>query len=115
MRRRARLDERGIPTGESEPVHEASGPLGRRTFDDLFDELEEPAQFAVAAAGRSLTVSFDQGYHFAQVYAPDESDFICFEPMTAPTNALVSGDRLTVVPAGDAYRARFTVAVGSTG
>ena len=115
VRRRARLDERGIPTGESEPVYEASGPLGRRTFDDLFDELEEPAQFAVAAAGRSLTVSFDQGYPFAQVYAPDESDFICFEPMTAPTNALVSGDRLTVVPAGDAYRAQFTVAVGSTG
>ncbi len=115
VRRRARLDERGIPTGESDPVRDESGPLGQRTFDDLFDQLDEPARFAVAGGGRSLTVSFDQGYPFAQVYAPDESDFICFEPMTAPTNALVSGDRLTVVPASGAYGARFTVAVESTG
>jgi len=115
VRRRARLDDRGIPTGDSEPVRDQSGPLGDRTFDDLFDELEEPARFVVAAAGRSLTVGFDHGYPVAQVYAPAGSDFVCFEPMTAPTNALVSGDRLTVVPAGEAYRARFTVAVASAG
>src|SRR5439155_13338911 len=33
VRRRARLDERGIPTGEVEPVSLSSGPLGERDFD----------------------------------------------------------------------------------
>lgn len=115
LRRRARLDDQGIPTGESEPVHGESGPLGQRTFDDLFDQLDEPARFGLAAADRSLTVSFEEGYPFAQVYAPQDSDFICYEPMTALTNALVSGDRLTVVPPGDAYRARFSIAVEPAG
>lgn len=115
VRRRALLDERGIPTGQSEAADGASGPLGQRAFDDLFDQLDDPARFGLAAAGRSLTVSFDEGYSFAQVYAPQGSDFVCCEPMTALTNALVSGDRLTVVPAGQAYRARFTIGAEATG
>ena len=36
VRRRARLDERGIPTGEAEPAKLISGPLDGRDFDDLW-------------------------------------------------------------------------------
>ena len=32
----ALLDGRGIPTGETEPAGDLSGPLGEREFDDLF-------------------------------------------------------------------------------
>jgi hypothetical protein len=58
-----------------------------------------------------VEVRFEQGYPVAQVYAPAEGDFICFEPMTAPTNALVTGERLHVVPRRGMYSARFAVAV----
>ena len=36
-------------------------------------------------------------------------EFICFEPMTAPTNALNSGDGLTVIAPGESYRAAFRI------
>jgi galactose mutarotase-like enzyme len=39
---------------------------------------------------------------------------IAFEPMTAPTNALVAGgDELPFVAPGDSYRAAFSITVTS--
>ena len=40
-----------------------------------------------------MAVEFDAGYPFAQVYAPADAGFVCLEPMTAPANALISGDQ----------------------
>jgi aldose 1-epimerase len=111
VRRRAVLDDRGIPTGDGESFEFETSPLGERTFDDLFDELAEPPVFSLAGGGRRIEVGFETGYRFAQLYAPPEQDFICFEPMTAPTNALVSGDRLQVVEPGRTYRAALSIAV----
>ena len=111
VRRRATLDERGIPTGEAEPVRAEPGPLNGETYDDLFVELSYPPEFVVRGGGRCLEVRFEQGFPFAQVYAPEGEDLICFEPMTAPTNALVTGERLTLVPPGDRYSARFSISV----
>jgi aldose 1-epimerase len=45
------------------------------------------------------------------VYAPVDGDFICFEPMTARTNALVSGEGLALVAPGQQYRAAFRVSI----
>ena len=39
---------------------------------------------------------------------------IAFEPMTAPTNALVSGRNLTLLQPGEAYEASFSIKVTST-
>ena len=75
-------------------------------------EFVDGASFVVRGAGRTIAVTFLEGYSFAQVYAPSESGFICFEPMTAPTNALTSGDSLTRVRPGDAYSAAFRISVG---
>ena len=61
------------------------------------------------ADGRRLSVTFDEGFDWAQVYAPPGKDFICFEPMTAPTDALNSGEGLQVLEPGQRHRARFTV------
>ena len=56
-------------------------------------------------------MTFDEGYPCAQIFAPAGEPVICFEPMTAPTNALVSGDGLrTVAPAAD-FTAVFAIAV----
>jgi galactose mutarotase-like enzyme len=36
-------------------------------------------------------VHFEQGYSAAQIFAPPGEDVVCFEPMTAPTDALSRG------------------------
>jgi aldose 1-epimerase len=60
---------------------------------------------------RALAVEFIEGYDYAQVYSPRDSTFVCLEPMTAPTNALVSGEGLMVLEAEEMYRATFRVDV----
>ncbi len=109
--RHAILDDRGIPTGDDEPADIPPGPLGERTYDDMFTELEEPTEFAVEGGGRRIALRFDTGYPVAQVWAPPTKNFICFEPMTAPTNALVSHDRLWLAQPDDTYEARFTILI----
>ena len=54
---------------------------------------------------------FLEGYPCAQVYAPPARHLICFEPMTAPANALRSGAGLRVLEPGESYRATFAVSV----
>jgi aldose 1-epimerase len=114
VRRRAELDDRGIPTGAAEDVEPYSGPLEERVFDDLFVALEPPGRFVLAGAGRRVELDQDlASYPVAQVYAPEDSDFICWEPMTAPTNALVSGDGLRLVQPGETFSASFSITVSS--
>lgn len=107
--RHLELDDRSIPTGASRPVVATDGPLGRRPFDDGYVDVPGGAEFVVAGGGRRIAVRFDEGYPVAQVFAPCSADVICFEPMTAPTNALVTGDRLALVAPGDSYRATFSI------
>jgi aldose 1-epimerase len=114
VRRRAILDGRGIPTGNSEAVAIEPGPLGDRTYDDHFLELEQPARFVLAGGGRRIELELGEGYPCAQVYATlgtGEDPYICFEPMTAPVNALVSGEGVRSVPPGGSFRADFSVRV----
>jgi aldose 1-epimerase len=112
--RRLVLDDRMIPTGESEPVHFECAPLADRTFDDGFADVDPGRPFVVAAEGRELRVTFTSGYPFAQVYAPPGSQFICFEPMTAATNALrEGGENLPVVRGPASYTAVFELEVAA--
>ena len=105
------VDGRGIPTGARDPVALEPGPLGMQTFDDLFPDIAAGATFALEGGGRRIEVVFEEGYPIAQVFAPRGEDFICFEPMTAPTNALVTGDSLRRVEPGAEFTARFSIAV----
>lgn len=115
VRRHVEVDERMIPTGESEPVSIEPGPLGDRTYDDGYDRLEDPAGFVLAGGGRRLTMEFLEGYPIAVVWRPPNGDFICFEPMTARTNALVAGaPDLRLVDPGGRYTAAFAVGVERT-
>lgn len=108
---RAVLDERGIPTGASDPVALEAGPLGEQTFDDLFPDLAPGSAFTLEGGGRRIDVAFEEGYTYAQVFAPEGQDFICYEPMTAPTNALVSGAGLRRVEPGAEFSALFSIGV----
>ena len=105
----ARLDRRGIPTGRARAEVAATAPLRGRALDDLF-ALAGDRRLELGGAGRRLHLEFDDGYPFAQVYAPADQEFCCLEPMTAPTNALVTGDHPTVRP-GAEFHATFRASV----
>lgn len=111
--RRLVLDQRMIPTGVREPVQRRRFRLGKLSLDDGYDALSVPAEFEAKSPTAAITVDFRAGYHFAQVYAPPDRDFICFEPMTAPANALCSGDGLQLVSPGEDYRAEFAIRIAT--
>jgi aldose 1-epimerase len=106
---RLELDDRMIPTGERRPLTARSFALADSSWDDGLAGLDDPPVFALGADGRRLSVTFDEGFGSGQVYAPPGKEFICFEPMTAPTDALNSGNGLRVLEPGQRHRARFTV------
>jgi aldose 1-epimerase len=110
LRRHLLLDDRGIPTGEAEPVQGLDGRIADRTWDDAFDQLEPPARFDVTAGGRSISVHYDDGYPVAQVFAPPGQEYVCAEPMTAPTNSLAGPDGVHPwVTAGERWSATFRI------
>jgi galactose mutarotase-like enzyme len=98
-----------IPTGDTQPVTIEPGKLGERTFDDAYTGLGDEPRFVLSGGGRRIVVTFLDGYPYAQVYAPENQALICFEPMTAPANALRSGEGLMLLGPGDTYSAVFTV------
>ena len=72
----------------------------------------DAAPFVLAGGGRRIELSVGSGYRFAQVYAPGDDDVVAFEPMTAPTNALVTGGPdLPLVEPGQRYEATFSITV----
>jgi galactose mutarotase-like enzyme len=108
--RRALLhDASMIPTGESSPTDPGLRRLGSSEWDDGFADLTSPPRFVLSSDGSEVALTFMRGYHFAQVFAPPGSDFVCFEPMTAPTNALGSGADLPVVAPGGRYETAFAI------
>ena len=110
-RRHLLLDERAIPTGETEVRPATTFELGDRHFDDGYDRLPDGAEFSVSGgAGRSRS-RFERGYPVGQIFAPAGSSFICFEPMTAQTNALRSGVGLRRAFPGRDHVAVFSIAV----
>jgi aldose 1-epimerase len=116
--RRAVLDDRGLPTGAGESLEdgECSGPLGDRGFDDSFDRLAPPQPgraptFSVADGHRRVSVEFVDGFVVAHVFAPATADFICFEPMTAPVDALSTGRGLRWAQPGAPFTAEFAIHV----
>jgi aldose 1-epimerase len=110
--RRLALDDHQIPTGPERTLPAQSFLLAGHAFDDGFDSVSEHAHFAVAAGERRIALDFLAGYPCAQVFAPPARQFICFEPMTAPANALRSGSGLRLLRPGERLRAGFAVSVG---
>ena len=109
--RRLAVDERKIPTGEAAPAADLSGPLGERSFDDGFEELEGDV-FALSGGGRRIELRLESGYRFAQLFSPPGKELICFEPMTAPANALRTGAFGLATPQ-QPYSAVFSVSVAA--
>ena len=112
VRERLELDDLALPTGSREPVDIGGVTLGKRTFDDAYVAPANAAPFVLAGGSTRIEVSMGKGYPFAQVYAPEDDEVIAYEPMTAPTNALVTGGPdLPLVRPGDVYAAAFSITV----
>jgi aldose 1-epimerase len=110
VREQLRLDSQMLPTGERMKAPVRAGVLGSRTFDDAYAAPEDSAPFVLAGGGRRIELALLAGYPYAQVFAPADDDVIAFEPMTAPTNALVAaGPDLPLLARGDSYRAVFSI------
>lgn len=106
------LDRRMLPTGERVAARVRGGALGARTFDDAYVAPPGGAPFVLAGGGRRIELALDDGYGYAQVFAPAADAVIAFEPMTAPTDALVAGGpELAILAPGATYRAAFSVTV----
>jgi galactose mutarotase-like enzyme len=99
------LDAQMLPTGSTHPVVIPAGRLGDRAFDDAYTAPDGP--FALEGGGRRIELAFETGYPYAQVFAPPGDALIAFEPMTAPTNALVAG----TAALRSHYRAAFSIRV----
>jgi aldose 1-epimerase len=109
-----------IPTGERKPVEFADPqPLRGLQVDDVFSNLvrgaDGRAHFWVEGKQEKIAVVYGPKYAVAVVYAPAAREFICFEPMTAITNAfnLAHGGlypELQSVPPGGTWKESFWIA-----
>jgi aldose 1-epimerase len=80
-----------VPTGRLAPSPYARPQsLEGIQLDDVFTGLEANAdgltEFVLEGAAERVRVLFGSQYKVAVVYAPAGKDFVCFEPMTGPTN-----------------------------
>ncbi len=105
------LNAKQIPTGRRQSQPEEEQVIGGRTFDDGY-ALGTDRRFALTGRGVRLDVAFDGGYPFGQLWVPAGRSFACLEPMTAPTNALLT-DAYAVALPGAPYAAEYRIAVSS--
>jgi aldose 1-epimerase len=88
VREHYQLSSKMIPTGEKKPLDLPDPlPLQGHQLDDVFGGVNSTAEFWVEAKGRRISVRFGPKFPIAVVYAPQSTNVVCFEPMTAITNA----------------------------
>jgi aldose 1-epimerase len=109
--RHLELDASQIPTGAGRAQTSRRFELADLEFDDGYDEVASPATFSATGDGRLIELELMEGYPCAQVFAPRAGQFICFEPMAAPANALASGEGLKLLGPGERHTAGFSVSV----
>src|SRR5262249_11794988 len=105
------VDGHIFPTGARTHQGEQDEPIARRTFDDHY-ALGADRRFEVRAVGRTLTLTFDEHYPFAQLYVPPKGRFIAIEPMTA-TIAALDADTAPLCQPGDEFTASYTITVAA--
>jgi galactose mutarotase-like enzyme len=104
------LDRSSVPTGEVRSERVASGALGDRTLDHGYQSATG-AWLRLRAGSRTMDVRLLEGYSHAQLFAPATEDVIAFQPMTAPADALRTGNGLRTVNPGASFTASFRIDV----
>lgn len=104
------LSEKLLPTGERTPLALPDlYPLAMGPLDGVFTGLTG-GEFFMQGRGQRIAVRFGPKYPVAVVYAPPDRPFVCFEPMTAQTNAFnFPGAELQRIAPGETWRESFWV------
>jgi len=97
-----------VPTGETVEAPAFSGLLAELDLDDGFDGVADGAVFAITGGARRVEIRHESGFPCAQVFAPPDKELVCFEPMTAPANALRTG-AFPIASPGTPYTAVFSL------
>ncbi len=122
------LSDMLVPTGEKRPLEFPDPyPLKGAVLDDVFGNLvrdpDGAARFWVEGGAKRITVTYGPKYTVAIAYAPAGKDFVCFEPMSAVTNAFnlahagTYGELQSVAPGGmwrESFRVQYQAAGGSS-
>jgi aldose 1-epimerase len=92
-RKHIETDKGLLPSGVTTPNHlPAQISLRDHTLDDGFTDLVRDrngyATFTFEAGAKKIQVVYGPQYQVGLVFAPPGKEFVCFEPMTAITNAL---------------------------
>ena len=107
------LDAQGLPSGDERERRFADGPLGERTADDEYPGVA--GALVLRGGGRELRVAFGApDYPVGHLWAPEGEAFVAWEPMTAQTNALITGRGLRHVVPGRSFAATWSVGVSAT-
>jgi aldose 1-epimerase len=86
-REQVTLSEKLVPTGEKRPIGLPNPfPLSGAALDHVFTGLTG-ADFVLQGRTQRIAVHYGEKFPVAIVYAPSNGSFVCFEPMTALTNA----------------------------
>jgi aldose 1-epimerase len=108
-----------VATGEKKAMpYQSPQPLQGISLDDVLGGLipgeSGRTEFAVQGAKERIAVLYGPKYPVAVVYSPAGRDFICFEPMSGPTNAfnLKQAGKyadLQTIPPGGKWRESFWI------
>jgi aldose 1-epimerase len=108
-------DERVLPTGQLvEAQLPEFAPLATHSFDSGFCGLEPEPRFRIEGGGRAIEIHFDSGWPVAIVWGPPGAEFLCVEPMAAPTDGINLHHRglwagLQWIGPGDEWSGSFTI------
>jgi aldose 1-epimerase len=118
------LNEKLTPTGETTPVRDLfpnvsalklAGVALDHVFGSLIRDAQGRAHFSVTGNREKIEVIYGAKFNTAVVFAPQgRGDFICFEPMTAITNAFNLAHRglyneLPFLPPGQTWEESFWI------
>jgi galactose mutarotase-like enzyme len=112
-RQRLQLDETRIPSGHSVPEPALDTALASLTLDAAY-AVAPGARLSLRGGGRRLSIEMLHNFGYAQVYVPSAEPFVAIEPMTAPANALVSGQGLPIASPAQDFSATFRLRIDAS-
>ena len=114
------VDDRMIPTGTVEVEgtdldFRAGRVLGARNLDTAYGDLERDqdgwAEVRLTGPAGGVALRLDQHHHWVQAFVgpPGRRDAVAIEPMTAPPNALGTGEDVIVLARDETVTVRWGV------
>jgi len=110
------LDDLGLPILEEHAVKvgapkSLNGPLGARTFDDLFEAPLSGFEWIIQGDTTEISIVGGAEWGAIQVYTPHDGCFVCVEPMVARTAALSDDDHMMIATREAPVEATYIVSV----